>query len=69
MIKAYAEMSAGKARQTLSAGRVGTARQAGRLAEERAALARMTPNQLRQSGRRYQSTTRATRGNAAGTGR
>ena len=51
--KAYAEMSAGKARETLYSGRGGTAKQAGRLAEERRALSMMSNNQLRQSGNRY----------------
>ena len=51
--KVFAEPSAKSAKETLSKGRGGTAKVKGRAAEERAALEMMTPNQLRQSGNRY----------------
>ena len=54
MLKVHAEMSAKKASNLLSNSRMGTAKESGRLAEERRAQSYMTKNELRQSGNRLQ---------------
>lgn len=54
MLKVHAEMSTQKAANLLSSSRQGTAKQKGRLAEERRALEFMNDREIRQSGNRLQ---------------